>query len=456
MLENLTTTALFLISALFLIGFSAFGFISIKEKEKRAARISFIIAMPGAALFFFFALLPLTFKIALLMLIAFAALAFIVMFFIPIGKIVRGQDTPVERIDERDIMFARSMLVPGSAEYEAYYQMRPENLEKDNQFREKPGLLGKGSLFHDPILGSSVDASFYLTEAMNKAVDGPIYPEKQDLSPEEATLYIKNLAKYYGALHVGITELKPYHVYSHIGRGDGTYGAELPVDHRYAIAFSVEMNHDMIGPNPLMMGSMESAKEYVDVGRVAIQLAAAIRFMGFPARGHMDGNYRVVCPLVARDAGLGEIGRMGLLMTKSHGPRVRLAVVTTDLDLIPDPYIQDDSILDFCTICKKCSTNCPSQSISFEDREIISGTLRWQINSDTCYKYWCTAGTDCGRCMTVCPYAHPSNIMHDMIRLGIQYSGFFRRLVNWADDFFYGKKPRPRDPLLWIKSLKSH
>lgn len=67
-----------------------------------------------------------------------------------------------------------------------------------------------------------------------------------------------------------------------------------------------------------------------------MQLAEFMRSIGYPARAHIDGSYRVVCPLVARDAGLGEIGRMGLLMTPELGPRVRIAVVTTDLPLVPD------------------------------------------------------------------------------------------------------------------------
>jgi hypothetical protein len=76
---------------------------------------------------------------------------------------------------------------------------------------------------------------------------------------------------------------------------------------------------------------MESAKQYVEASRVAVSLAAAIRYLGFPARAHIDGSYRVICPLIARDAGLGEIGRISLLMTPQHGPRVRLGVVTTSL-----------------------------------------------------------------------------------------------------------------------------
>ena len=47
-----------------------------------------------------------------------------------------------------------------------------------------------------------------------------------------------------------------------------------------------------------------------------VQLGYLIRSLAYPARTHIDGNYRVIAPLVARDAGLGEIGRMGLLMTR--------------------------------------------------------------------------------------------------------------------------------------------
>ncbi len=76
---------------------------------------------------------------------------------------------------------------------------------------------------------------------------------------------------------------------------------------------------------------MESAHQYVEAARTAIQLAAFIRNLGYDARAHIDGNYQVIAPLVARDAGLGEIGRMSLLITPKHGPRVRLAVVTTNM-----------------------------------------------------------------------------------------------------------------------------
>ncbi len=68
---------------------------------------------------------------------------------------------------------------------------------------------------------------------------------------------------------------------------------------------------------------MESAHKYLISGAIAIQIAHFIRELGYDAMAHIDANYELICPLVARDAGLGEIGRMGLLITPKHGTRVR-------------------------------------------------------------------------------------------------------------------------------------
>lgn len=451
MIEQITRIILILSGSLILIAFGFFWFSSIREREKRAARISFLIALLGSIPLFGISTLDLTARFIAVSILFVLIIIFFILFLLPIGGVDRTEDEPTKRFDERDIIFSRFRLIPGSSEFEAYYDRRPEKKPIDDLTRSKPGLNVAGSLYWNPFLSASVDASFALTEAMNVTVDGPVAVERHSLPVGEMTAYIKNLAKYYGALDVGITELKPYHVYSHVGRGPGKYGDPIPVEHKYAIALTVEMDYDMIGPNPRLQGSMESARQYVECGRVAVQLAAAIRLMGYPARGHMDGNYRVICPPVARDAGLGEIGRMGILMTPGHGPRVRLAVVTTDLELKLDGRLDGEVIIDFCTVCKKCALTCPSQSIPYDDRQEVDGVLRWKIDADTCFRYWAVSGTDCGRCMTVCPYSHPNNLGHNVIRWGISKSGFFRRAANWMDDFFYGKKPVRREEPKWTQ-----
>jgi ferredoxin len=432
-----------------LIVFGGFALFSYQEKERRAVRVSVIIALSGAGLFFLFTLFDDGIKILLLSLLGFGLITLLILFLLPIGKIRSGNDIPSERIDERDIMFARARLIPGSSNYTAYYEMRPEKKRADDNTRSKPGLLSHEAKLANKFLFTSPEASFSLTEVMGELVEGVPTGEKMSLPVEKMTTYIKGLAEYYGALDVGITKLMPYHVYSNIGRGPGIYGAEIPVEHDYAVAFTVEMNHEMVGVNPTPPGVMESAKQYVEAGRVAVQLAEAIRQMGYEARAHIDGNYRVIAPLVARDAGLGEIGRMGLLMTPNQGPRVRLGVVTTSLELLPDERTPSKAVIDFCTICKKCADNCPSKSIPFEVRQDIDGTLRWRINAESCFLYWNVIGTDCGICMTVCPYSHPNTLPHNVLRWGIARSGFVRRGALWLDDLFYGKEPIQKEPPDW-------
>ena len=451
--ENSLTIIMIAIGVLCALVFGSFGLISIRESEHRAARVAFAIALIGCVSFLIAVKLPPTgLLIVAAVLLAIIAAA-IVVFFLPFGKADMSRDIPNARYDEREIMFARGRLIAGTGEYEAYYHGHPEHKLIDDRIRAKPGLLSPGSKYYDRNLFAAPYASFDFTGALRDAVNGEVAGEPISIDPGQFTLYIKNLGKYFGALDVGITELHQYHVYSHIGRGSGTYGAPIPVEHAYAIAYSVEMDYSMIGANPTAPGVMESARQYVEAAKVGIQLASVIRHLGYAARAHIDGNYRVIATLVARDAGLGEIGRMGLLMTPHHGPRVRLGVVTTNLPFIADMPTRDSAIIDFCSICEKCALACPSKSIPFGGRQEIGGALRWKIDAESCFHYWNVIGTDCGRCMTVCPYSHPDSVSHNVVRWGARQSGGFRRLVMAMDDLFYGKIPSPRPAPAWIRAV---
>ena len=454
-MAQFTQITLLIIGATLSLSLAAFGFLSITEKEKRAARISFGGAMLGAVLFPLAASLPNTARASVLITLFALFIGFSALFFLPIGVAKTENDIPSKRFDERMIMFARAKLQPGTPEYESYYKLHPEHEEKDAQTRAKPGLLSPQAKFADPILFAAPDASFALTTALRDAVDGTVAEAQIKLTPADMTAYIKELTRYYGALDVGVTPLQPYHVYSNTGRGAGTYGAPIELDHEYAIALTVEMDYEMMGVAPHAPVVMESAKQYVESARAALQVAHVIRSLGYSARAHIDGNYQVIAPLVARDAGLGEFGRISLLMTPNEGPRVRVGVVTTDLPLVADIREPDAVINDFCNICKKCAENCPSKSISFDEREKVDNAFRWKIDPDSCFAYWNVIGTDCGRCMTVCPFSHPNNAAHNLVRWGIARSGFFRRFALWMDDFFYGRKPTLRPVPSWVdyKSL---
>jgi ferredoxin len=373
-----------------------------------------------------------------------------VLLVIPTGRPHRfHDDTPTGRIDERDIMFSRRLLRPGTERFDDYYAMRPENRSLDDAFRAQPGLLARGSKAYDPITFSAADANFETVKQFHPFVDGEPAGDRIECDPADITRFLETWALKVGAVSAGVTELRDYHLYSHIGRGpDCGQPVELP--HRFALALTVEMTKEMIDSAPLGPTIMESSQQYLSSGTMATQMAAFIRGLGYSARAHIDGNYRVVCPLVARDAGLGEIGRMGLLMTPQLGPRVRIAVVTTDLPLVPDERESDQTVMDFCRVCKKCARVCPSRSISFDDPVEIDGVRRWQIDQASCFTFWCTVGTDCARCVRACPYSHPDNWLHNMVRAGTRQSALFRRLALRLDDLFYGRTPPPAAVPDWL------
>lgn len=410
-------------------------------------------------------------------------------FLLPLsGRDAPDLGQPVPGVDERDIMFSRATLVPGTERFDEYYRSRPGKRALDQKFRAEPGLLSPGSAHFHPHGFAAADAAFWTIERLRPFVEGsegvaggedqeaaggrdasgPASPIKLggesfvqtgaavgSSDPEAVTRFLKSWTLKMGAHSVGVTELRDYHLYSHVGRGPD-YGERVDLDHAYALALTVEMDKEMVDRAPRAPTAMESAFQYLRGGVMAVQLADLIRRLGYRARAHVDGNYRVICPLVAKDAGLGEMGRMGLLMTPRLGPRVRIAVVTTDLPLAVDPPARDRTTVDFCLRCRKCADSCPSRAIPVGDpEEDEDGVLRWKIDAEACFTLWGKLGTDCARCMAVCPYSHPDNPLHAGVRWGIRNNTLFRRGALWMDDLVYGRQPTPKDDLEWMRAPES-
>lgn len=308
------------------------------------------------------------------------------------------------KIDERDTMFARMGYKEGSHQYEDYYKRNPDLKEDDDRIRELPNLLSEGTMAYHPINAMLPDAVFQLLSDINNFSEGKTSSNIVDTNPKEITEKIKRFARYFGAVDVGVCEMDDDFYYSYRGRKSECYGDIIEKKHKYAIAFTVEMDKDMINRAPMLEEVIAVSKGYLDAGIIGLVLSYFIRSLGYETRNHMDGNYLVVAPLVAEKAGLGQIGRMGLLNTKKFGPRVRIGVVTTDLELVPD-QVDDYGFPEFCEICAKCVRTCPSKSIPSTQRTIMDGKLRWQINQMKCYERWRSLGTDCGVCLSSCPFS---------------------------------------------------
>jgi len=423
--------------------FFIFSIYSLLEKEKRAwQRSSLILCLLILTnLIFFIIAAPLRNWLfgGLFFLVS---VGLIILFWPSLRKTSIKIVGPQTKIDERDVIFARFEYQPGTELFNAYYRRKPEYREVDDEIRKIPDLLTSPHIKKNPWDFWLADAEFNFLEAQLTHVDGKKNEEIFALSATENTRQIKNMVKYLGSDVCGICQVNQAYVYSHVGRGPEPYGQEIKLEHKYAIVFALEVDLVMVKYAPQAPVIVETAKKYVEAAQISIILADFIRSLGYPARAHIAGsNYQAVLPPLAWQAGLGELGRLGVIITHKYGPRARLGLVTTDLPLIPDkPGVW--GIQEFCQKCQKCARNCPSQAIPQKEKTEENGVLKWVLKREECYRFWRKVGTDCAVCIYVCPYSKPANIFHNLIRKMTEQSAAAQSLSIWADDFFYGRFPR--------------
>ena len=184
---------------------------------------------------------------------------------------------------------------------------------------------------------------------------------------------------------------------------------------------------------------------------VETELASFVKRLGYDAI--TCGNEVALSVPLAIDAGLGQYGRHGLLITKQYGPRVRIAKILTDMPLIADSPDTGfcKSVIRFCETCEKCARSCPSQSIPYgkeqtwEGKTISnnSGIKKWYVNVETCYGFWIENGSECSNCIRSCPYNKKNGILHRIVLWIVQYLPFLNRLIVRIDDFIgYGKQKK--------------
>lgn len=234
-----------------------------------------------------------------------------------------------------------------------------------------------------------------------------------------ASELMKKISYSFGASLVGIAEIKEEWVYQGYLRGVGKTDFDVPEHWKYAIVIAVPHEWDSLYANPTYGTSYDA---YSKLRFIAGKLEVFIKELGYAARSHVPPtSYEIVIPPIAIDAGLGEQGRHGVLVTPELGANTRLAAVTTNMPLDPDKPI-DIGIKDFCLKCKICAEECPGGAISFDDspEKEIRGYKRWFINQDKCFTIWSSVATShargCRVCLAVCPYSRKNNWIHTLAR----------------------------------------
>jgi len=114
------------------------------------------------------------------------------------------------------------------------------------------------------------------------------------------------------------------------------------------------------------------------------KIAAYLRNKGYNVQAGPAIGGEVNYPLLAQKAGLGFIGKNGLLISKDCGPRQRISVVYTDIENIQ--YTDSNKtnwVLEFFDTCNRCVRECPANAI-FKDTKIFKDGSHQHIDYTKC------------------------------------------------------------------------
>jgi len=283
--------------------------------------------------------------------------------------------------------------------------------------------------------------------------DSDVAQKAIDVSDKAAiTRQVKSAARWFGTDLVGICEAKPSWIYSCWGDRNASHSGglaspgdpvEIPPWLKYAVVMAVEMDYHEIARSP----AVEPATflGYAKMSFIAPSVATYIRQLGYHAMA-CGNDFAVSIPL-AIDAGLGELGRNGMLITKRYGPRVRICKVFTDLPLEVDSPI-DIGVQDFCERCLRCAETCPGGAIMFEERMDKAwdesnniNVLKWPVKAMNCLSWWNKNQSGCSNCIRSCPYNKPEGWLHSSVRKIVATTPVFDRMLVKMDKVLgYGKQ----------------
>lgn len=285
---------------------------------------------------------------------------------------------------------------------------------------QPPGMPGGAMVTPNPSI-QAMAPPVPMTPMMNRP------PERVKIDVSDLKIITRNIKKvaiYFGADLVGICKLDRRWLY---------LNEEIPDEFQYAIVMAFEEDYNLIKYYPTYIAEATVSMGYSRMAITNGYLSAFIENLGFKA---IDCQNDIALSIpMAIQAGLGDLGRLGLLITREFGPRVRISKVITNLPLVADSPV-DFGVIEYCKVCKKCAQLCPSQSISYDERTAKTnnisnsgGVLKWPVNVETCRMYWSQVNNSCTTCVACCPYNKPNSWPH-------RAALWFTDNLRWADSFY--------------------
>jgi epoxyqueuosine reductase len=150
---------------------------------------------------------------------------------------------------------------------------------------------------------------------------------------------------------------------------------------------------------PSVRAEIGALSTYTAAIDLTCRLAERLHAYGYRATAHDNAGPHLVIPY-AVEAGLGQLGLNGQLLTPVAGSRCRVVCLSTTASLVEDSPI-DYGVPSLCDACQACVERCPSGAIP-NHRRMHRGVEKAKINTKRCLPVVAKA-EGCAVCMKVCP-----------------------------------------------------
>jgi len=211
-----------------------------------------------------------------------------------------------------------------------------------------------------------------------------------DADPAPLTAELREEARRLGISTIGVAAYDPRFTFAeYAGRNAGDRMIVCVVEQPWAVTQQL----------PCAVTEKTALATYAALGERMVQLAEWLQRRGFQARAE-DYEGESLYIHYAVQAGLGQLGLNGQLLTPQAGSRCRLAGITTNAPLVLDAP-KDYGIEGVCDQCQVCVRRCPVGAIPAQRRE-YRGVTKAKLNTKRCFPI-VTQVAGCAICMKVCP-----------------------------------------------------
>lgn len=173
------------------------------------------------------------------------------------------------------------------------------------------------------------------------------------------------------------------------------------IQYTNAIVLTMEMDEKILKTAPGTEAQRLNDLFYKKFGDITCRLSDYLRQNGFATEVAHPLEGIVNYSLLAQYAGLGFIGKSGLLITPELGPRLKISAIFSSIANLP-VYDRENNehswIVEYCDKCGKCAKKCPEKALV--QIEGYDGDKEIEFMQELCIG--CSQG--CTYCIKGCPF----------------------------------------------------